>query len=702
MPLKKLLFRPGVNRENTRYTTEGGFYDCDKIRFRQGTPEKIGGWVPLSLSTFLGVCRSLWTWITLAYVDLIGVGTNLKFYVNRGGSFFDITPIRTAVTLNGPFAATNGSPIITVTDTDHGCVNGDFVTFNGALGLGGAITAAILNKEYQIALVNKDTYTINVGVNATAGDSGNGGTTVRAVYQINTGPAFTVPLNGWGAGPWGAGPWGFGQSSTDALRLWSQYNFGQDLLFGPRGGGIYYWSPTIGVSPLTVTITIASPAEFTVNTTIEDFTPITLQTTDALPTGLTTGTVYYVRNAIIVNNVTTFNVSTTSTGALVNTSAPGSGTQSISVRAYNLADHGYASDVPIVQNIVFVSDIYRFIFAFGCNDYLAPEQDPLLFRWSDQEDPFNWTPSATTQAGSLKLSSGSMIVAVTQTRQEIVVFTDNAVYSVQYLGPPYVWNAQLLADNISIEGQNAVAVASGVIYWMGVDKFYKYDGRVQTMRCDLRQYIFQDLNKQQTAQIFAGTNEGFNEVWWFYCSNNSIVIDKYVVYNYLEDIWYYGTMNRTAWLDTNILNYPLAATYNNTLVYHESGLDDNTNGNVNPINAYITSSEFDIEDGHHFGFVWRIVPDITFRGSTSDSPQATMTLLPLKSSGSGYNTPPSVGGTDSGAVTRTAVVPVEAFTQYVYIRIRGRQMAFKVESNQLGTTWQLGAPRIDISPDGMR
>ena len=702
MPLKKLLFRPGVNRENTRYTTEGGYYDCDKVRFRQGTPEKVGGWTPLSVNTFLGVCRSLWAWVTLQFVTLIGVGTNLKFYISRGGDYYDITPIRTAATLNGPFAASNGSPVITVTDTAHGCTTGDFVTYNGATSLGGAITAAILNTEHQVTVLSANTYTITVGVNATAGDSGNGGTTVRAVYQINTGSGVAIPLTGWGAGGWGSGAWGFGQTTFGAISLWSQSNFGQDLVFGPRGGAIYYWLTAIGPTPVTVTITVASPAVLTAAVPLFDGTPIVLETSDALPTGLTTGTTYYVRNGVITGGTTVFNVSTTATGALVNTSGAGSGTQYISPRAVNLADFGGASDVPVVQNFVFVSDIFRFVFAFGSNDYTSTELNPMLIRWSDQEDAVNWTPAATTQAGSLTLSHGSEIVTAIQTRQEIVVITDSTVYSLQYLGPPYVWSAQLLGDNISIEGQNAVVVASGIVYWMGIDKFYKYDGRVQTLRCDLRQYIFNDINTAQAVQIFAGTNEGFNEVWWFYCSAASSVVDRYVVYNYLEDIWYYGTMGRTAWLDSGILDYPLAASYSNTLVYHENGLDDNTNGTPAAMNSYITSSEFDIEDGHNFGFIWRIVPDITFRGSTTNAPQATMTLLPLKSSGSGYTNPPSVGGSDSGTVTRTATVPVEAFTQYVYVRVRGRQMAFKVESSQLGTTWQLGAPRIDIKPDGRR
>lgn len=703
MPLKKVALKPGVNRENTRYTAEGGYYSCDKIRFRQGTPEKIGGWVPTSVSTFLGVCRSLWAWVTLQFVTLVGVGTNLKFYIERGGVYYDITPVRSSSNLTNPFAATAGSAVVTVTHAAHGCVTGDYVTYNGATGLGGAITAAALNLEHQVNVLTTNTYTITTSAIATGADTGGGGA-VRAVYQINTGPAYAVPQAGWGAGGWGAGAWGFGATSNASMRTWSQGNYGQDIVFGPRGGGVYYWSPgTVGVSPLTATITVASPAVVEVSTEgLVAGTPIAFTTTGALPTGLVTGTTYYVRNPIAAGGSATFNISATPTGALLNTTGAGSGTQYISPRAQNLTALNGASDVPTVQNMVVVSDVYRFVFAFGCNDLTSSTQNPMLLRWSDQEDAANWTPSATTQAGSLSLSHGSEIVTALQSRQELLVLTDSALYSLQYLGPPYVWGAQLLADNISIEGPNAAVLASGILFWMGVDKFYKYDGRIQTLRCDLRQHVFNDINQNQAAQIFAATNEGFNEIWWFYCSAGATTIDRYVVYNYLEDIWYYGTAARTAWLDSGVLNYPLAATYSNTLVYHENGLDDNVNGTPVAINAHITTSEFDIDDGHAFGFVWRIVPDITFRGSTTASPQVTMSLLPLKNSGSGYTDPASVGGDSSGAITRTATVPIEAFTQYINVRVRGRQMAFKIESNQLGATWQLGSPRIDVRVDGRR
>jgi hypothetical protein len=623
--LKKLLFKPGVNRENTRYTSEGGFYDCDKIRFRQGTPEAIGGWQRISSATFLGICRSLWNWVTLGLLNLLGVGTNLKFYIERGGQYYDITPIRDTVTLTNPFTLVAGSTTVTVTDNAHGAVDGDFVTFSGAtIGyVGGNVTAADFNKEFQITFVNVNTYTITIATTPNATDASNSpmGGTVSAAYQINTGPEVAVPVTGWGAGAWGSGTWGVGATNFDPLRLWSQINFGEDLIFGPRGGGIYYWDATAGID----------------------------------------------------------------------------------TRAVNLSSLGGASDVPTIQNHITVSDVSRFVFAFGCNDYGSSVLNPMLIRWSDQESAINWTPSATNQAGSLQLSKGSQIVTSLQSRQEILVWTDSSLYSLQFLGAGAgVWGSTLLGDNISIESQNAAIIASGVTYWMGIDKFYKYDGRVQTLRCDLRQYIFSDINNAQADQIFAGTNEGFNEVWWFYCSANSTVVDKYVVYNYAEDIWYYGTLGRTAWLDSGLRDFPLAATYSNNLVNHEQGLNDNQTETTTAISAYIQSSEFDIDDGHNFGFIWRIVPDLTFRGSTSANPTVTMTLFPLAGSGSGYNNPTSVGGTNNATVVRSSSVPVEQFTDIIYVRVRGRQMSFKIESNQINTTWQLGAPRIDIRPDGRR
>jgi hypothetical protein len=696
MPLSKILFKPGINRENTRYTTEGGWYDGDKVRFRQGTPEKIGGWQRISANTFLGTCRSLWNWVTLGFLNLVGVGTNLKFYIERGGAYYDITPIRDTVTLTNPFTATNGSPIITVADTSHGCVNGDFVTYSGATGLGGNITATVLNQEHQITLVNANTYTITVGVNANATDvSGSpGGGTVTAAYQINVGPEFAVPITGWGGGTWGAGVWGTGGSSLSTIRLWSQRNYGEDLVFGPRSGGLYYWDATSGVTSRgvllrdlggTATITIASPAVVTSTVLYTEGAAVVFSTTGALPTGITAGTTYFAFNNVGL----TFQLIDTA-GNIVNTSGTQSGTQSITPQ-----------DCPLVQNFITVSDTSRFIFAMGTNDYGSATLDPMLIRWSNQDDPFNWTPDAVNQAGSIRLSDGSEIVTAIQTRQEIVVFTDSALYSLQYLGPPNVWQTQLLGGNTSIQGQNCAALASGIVYWMGVDKFYLYDGRVQTLNCDVRRYVFSNFNQSQSAQVFAGTNEGFNEVWWFYCSANSNTVDRYVVFNYAERIWYYGTLGRSAWLDSGLRDYPLAATYTRNLVNQEQGLNDNETGTTLAIAANIASSEFDIQDGHNFGFVWRVLPDLTFETSsnspTAQAPTVTMTLFGLSNSGSGVTS--SAG---APVAASASYVITEEFTGQIYTRMRGRQLIFKIESNQINTTWQIGAPRIDIRPDGRR
>jgi hypothetical protein len=423
-----------------------------------------------------------------------------------------------------------------------------------------------------------------------------------------------------------------------------------------------------------------------------------------MPTGINPAQVYYVRNA----SGSAFNISATPSGALINVSGAAVGTCRVLPNAYALDTFGGASDVPTKQNFILVSDINRFVFAFGCNDYASATVDPMLVRWCDQEDPYNWTPASTNQAGFLRLSRGSEIITAVQSRQEVLIWTDAALYSFQYVGAPIVWGAQLQGDNISIAGQNAVAFANGVSYWMGKDKFYKYDGRTQPLRCDLRRYIFEDINTAQYPQVFAGTNEGFNEIWWFYCSAASMTIDRYVVYNYMEDVWYYGTMERTAWLDSGLRNYPLAATYENNLVNHEEGLDDNINGTPAAITAYIVSSQFDLDDGHNFMFVWRVLPDMTFANSTAVAPSATMYLLPLQNSGSGYSVNAATDANHSVAnqsyrtITRTVVLPVEEFTGQIYTRVRGRQMSVKVESTDLGVTWQLGSPRLDMRPDGRR
>lgn len=653
MPLQKLQFRPGVNREGTTLSNEGGWFDCDKVRFRSGYPEKIGGWAAVSYNTFLGYCRSLWNWITLKNFNLVGAGTNLKFYIENGGIYYDITPLReTNTNPSGQItlAVTSGSSTMTITDTgaDSLQVN-DFVTLSGAVDLGTAgtnVTAAVLNQEYQItSIVSATSYTV-VLRSAVTGDiaTTNGGATIVAnqtasssamtgltiAYQINTGfPIYTIGT-GWGAGPWSRGTWGSGYTTGigQQLRLWSQSNFGEDLLFSPRTGPIYLWQPGSGSTPAVGT-----------------------------------------------------------RGALI------SGT-----------------DVPSSINEIMVSDSTRIVIAFGCNDYGAygtTVQDPMLIRWSAQESYTDWTPAATNQAGSYRLSHGSVIIGALQTRQEIVVWTDAAIYAMQYLGPPYVWGFTLLTDNISIASPNAMATAAGVVYWMGTDKFYVYSGRVETLPCAVRTFIYDDINRDQFSQIYAGTNEGFSEIWWFYCSANSTVVDRYVIFNYLDRVWYYGTIDRTAWLDSPLRQYPMGATSAGLLVYHEAAVDDGTTNPPSPIDSYVQSSDFDIGDGHNYGFVWRIIPDITFdgsntSGSTSETPQVNFTVRPRQNPGAayGYANQPIVQSAQSYKAVTT--YNVQEFTEIVYTRIRGRQMAFKVESSTLGTQWQLGVPRLDVRPDGRR
>ena len=702
MPLQKILFKPGVNKENTRYTTEGGWYEADKIRFRQGNPEVIGGWEPLSVAYFQGVCRSLWNWVTLGGDNLIGVGTNLKFYINQGGLYYNITPLRETVTLTNPFNTTNASTTVLVTDTSHGCITGDFVTFTGASAVGGLT----IDGEFQVTVLTANTYNITATSQATS-TAGPGGGTVTTAYQINVGPAVPVPLVGWGANIWGSPPpvappstegtWGYGLASTSALRLWNQINYGQDLVYGPRTGPIYYWTANNGVNTRgvllnslggTVSFTNASPTVVTSTILYTEGAAIQFSG-GSLPTGVSAATTYYVFQV----DGLTFNLLDGS-GNEVNTSSSGTGAVSLIV------------DVPTIQNNMTVSDASRFLLAFGCNDYGSNILDPMLIRWSAQDDIYNWTPDPTNQAGFTRLSHGSEIITTVQTRQEIVVFTDVSVYSLQYLGPPYVWASQLLGDNISIMSPNAAVIASGIVYWMGVDKFYSYDGRVQTLNCDLRRFVFQDLNQAQSLQVFSGTNEGFNEVWWFYCSANASAVDKYVIYNYVEKIWYYGTLSRTAWLDSGLQSYPIAANYvtatlTGNLINHETGLNDNTTGTAVAIDAYISSSEFDIGDGHNFGFVWRVLPDLTFENATSTPagalPAVSMTLQGLANSGSGV----TITASQPVSKSNTYVI-TEQFTGQIFTRMRGRQMIFKIASNQVNTTWQLGAPRIDIRADGRR
>ena len=660
MPLQKLQLRPGVNRESTSLANEGTWFEMDKVRFRSGYPEKIGGWVKdngpntstlqPSTGTIWGVCRSLWNWLNLAGFNLMGLGTNLKYYIQNGtgGGFYDVTPIRdTATAVANAFTtntATNsgGQTTLVINDAGHGAQTGDFVTISATSGNVNGVLVANIDGEHQITYLTSSTYSIVV--TGTASSSGTPAVSATFAYQITTGSAIYTANVGWGAGGWGgfvgtSTPTGWGSPAPaglgigQQLRLWSEANFGQNLVLNPRGGALYYW--------------------------VVDSSPSTFNRAQILsPTNTNT------QNSI----------------------------------QYWLTD----ADCPTVSNFVMVSDASRFVIAFGCNDYGSAIQDPLLIRWSDAENILVWEPLETNDAGSYRLSHGSEIVGAMQARQEILIWTDAALYSMQFT---VEWGFQILADNISIAGPNAMTTAANITYWMGLDKFYMYSGRVETLYCPLRQYIFGDINLQQQYQFFAGTNEAFNEVWWFYCLANSTTIDRYVIYNHLERIWSYGNLTRTAWLDTPLRTFPSAAGVvdgNGTLIYHEQGVDD---ASVNPpvaIESYIQSADFDIGDGHNYGFGWRMIPDITFDGSTVNNPSVVFTLRPRQNPGANYNTAdtPTVTSTQNYQSQRNYTV--QQFTQIVYTRIRGRQMAFKVSSDGLGVQWQLGVPSLDIRPDGRR
>ena len=634
MPLSKLIFRPGVNRDTTNYAGSGGFYECDKIRFRSGFPEKIGGWTQYAFFTILGVCRSLFGWVTSYSDNLVAYGTNKKVYIEVGGNLFDITPIETTTTAGDvTFAAVNGSATITVTNTSYPSAVGNYVTFSGAVSLGGNITAAVLNQDYEILTeIDADTYTIEardpstgLPVLANSSDSGNGGAAVVGAYQIPIGNPGGTYGYGWGAGTWGRGTWGSGTTNPINLaqRDWWFDNFYNDLIFNVRRGEIYIWERGLLVNPDTA---LATPA-------------------------------------VLLSSLTG------------------------------------ADEVPIVAGQILVSQQDRHLLAFGCTPLGSTdpdEYDPLLIRWANQDEPENWNPSPTNSAGDLRVSRGSRIVRGLSTRQEILVFTESHLYSLQFTGTTDVFQLQEYADNISIISSRAAISANNTTYWMGKDKFYVYTGRVDTLPTTLRNYVFNDINFNQANQIFSGTNEGWNEIWWFYPSANSTQIDRYVIYNHLEKIWYYGTIERTAWLDSPLREYPQAIKANFTnstsVVYdHENGLND---GDA-PMDSYIETNDFDIDDGNNIILTRRMIPDVSFAGSTAASPEVDISIRPRMFPGA----PQSIDPNDTQAVVQ---VTVDQYTNQVFIRARGRQLAFRIGSDALNTQWQLGAVRLDGDPDGRR
>jgi hypothetical protein len=696
MPLTKLQFRPGINREITSYSNEGGWFDCDKVRFRYGFPEKIGGWLRLSATTFLGTCRALHPWVALDGSRYLGVGTHLKYYINEGGGYSDITPIRdttaagdvtfaaaantlsagiSAVQLTIPLTSSTGFPpsgliqigseqiryatitgndlegitrgvngtipaahlsaaavdcaTLTVSDTDHGALDNDFVTFSGAVSLGSQITAAVLNQEYQIvSIVDADNYLIEAravatipdittsgGLNpapvfADSSDTGDGGAAVVGAYQINTGLDTTITGNGWGAGTWGRSTWGSGASllvSGSQLRIWSHDNFGEDLLYNVRDGGIYYWDKTSGTT----------------------------------------------------------------------------------ARGVALSSLGGASSTPTIAKQIMVSDRDRHILAFGCD----PEndigtQDPLLIRFSSQESLTDWAATATNTAGDLRLGSGSQIITAAETRQQILVFTDTSLYAMQYLGPPFTFGVQLISENITIGGPLTAMAVDDQVYWMGLSEFYVYNGAVQRLPCTVRDYVFEDMNLAQMEKVTAGLNTENSEIWWFYPSSASTENDRYVVYNYMEQAWYYGTLARTAWLDRGIEEFPIAAAPDHYLYNHEFGFDDGSTSPASAINAFVSSSPLDLAEGQQFTFVRRLLPDVSFRNSSAPVPSIDITTRVRNFTGASF--------------LSTTTSEIGAATDQVHLRLRGRQVSIEVASDETGVAWRLGSLRYDLQPDGRR
>jgi hypothetical protein len=696
MPLTKLQFRPGINREITSYSNEGGWFDCDKIRFRFGFPEKIGGWLRLSSTTFLGTCRALHPWVALDGSRYLGVGTHLKYYINEGGGYNDITPIRAttaagdvtfdavANTLSAgidalqttiPLTSSTGFPpsgliqigseqiryatvtgndlegitrgvngtipaahlsgaavdcaTLTVSDTDHGALDGDFVTFSGAASLGSQITADVLNQEYQItSIIDDDNYLIEARTVATipsittttglaptpvfadSGDTGNGGAAVVGAYQVNTGLDTTIYGNGWGAGAWGRGTWGSGASllvSGSQLRIWSHDNFGEDLLYNVRDGGIFYWDKTSGLTS----------------------------------------------------------------------------------RGVALSSLSGASSTPTIAKQVLVSDRDRHILAFGCD----PEndigvQDPLLIRFSSQESLTEWAATATNTAGDLRLGSGSQIITALETRQQILVFTDASLYAMQYLGPPFTFGVQLISENITIGGPLTAIAVDDQVFWMGLSEFYAYNGAVQRLPCTVRDYVFEDMNLSQMEKVTAALNSENSEIWWFYPSSASQENDRYVIYNYLEQAWYYGNLARTCWVDRGIEDFPVAAAPDHFLYNHEFGFDDGSTSPASAISAFVSSSPLDLAEGQQFTFVRRMLPDVSFRNSSAPVPSVDITTRVRNFTGASF------------LATTTSEIGVA--TDQVHLRLRGRQVSIEVASDETGVAWRLGSLRYDLQPDGRR
>ena len=614
MALSRLQFKPGLNRDQTNYAGEGGYYECDKVRFRSGFPQKIGGWLRYGAFTLIGTCRQMFNYITTNLENIMALGTTEKLYLEIGENLIDITPLRATFTspaTNNCFATTSGLNTVTVNINGHGAAVEDWVTFSGVVGPVNGIPTSQLNAEFQVVtVIDANSFTINVATAANSTGSG-GGTNITVAFQINAGVSVVFYGNGWGAGVWGRSGWGSGSIVPYIARQadWFIDNIDNDLVANVREGPIYYW----------------------------EYDPVFL------------------------------------TRAVLLSSLPG------------------ATDVPTQAQQILVSQNDKHLLCFGSTPYGGGAFDPLLIRWANQDEPTNWTPAPTNTAGFLRVSRGSRIIRALPTRQEILVWTDSHLYSMQFTGTTDVFSLQEYADNISIMSSRACISANNVTYWMGTEKFYAYSGRVETLPCTIRNYVFQDFNYDEAVQVVCGTNEQWHEVWWFYPSASSNTNDRYVIYNYLERIWYYGNLARTAWLDSPLRQYPQAVG-GNYVYNHEQGLNDDTL----PMTSFITTNDFDIGDGDNLLLIKRIIPDVDFNGSTATTPKVMMTMKPRNFPGANYN------NTNEPDVERSTTVPIEQYTEQIFIRARARQMGFKITSEDLNVQWQLGAPRLDGRSDGKR
>ena len=628
MALQKLQFKAGVNRNITNYSNEGGWFECDKIRFIDGYPEKLNGWARYSPTNVTGTCRALFGYITSFSDDFLALGTNNKVFLEVGENFNDITPIRVTSDANDVFTATDGSSVITVAATGHGAETGDFVTFSNATSFGGNIVAAVINQNYEITKINDNSYSISakdingdtVLANSSDAGSSKGGTSTIQTFEINAGVGVITFGYGWTTSTWGRLAWGAGslRPIINPLTVWFFDNFDNDLIMNvatDSKGPIYYWA----------------------------------RGTDADPTS------------------------------------------ALGTRADLLSNRSNASDVPAEVGQIMVSQVDRHLLAFGATPFGGGDFDPLLIRFANQNEPENFTPTLdTSSAGFLRVSSGSRIITAFRTRQEILVYTDVSLHSFQYLGTSSgVFGLQELDTNISVASARSVAGASNVVYWMGADKFYVYNGRVDTLPCPLRDYVFNNINFNALVYVYAGTVEAQSEIWWFYPTANSTINDAYIVYNYKDNIWFYGNLNRSAWLDSHVRQYPQAVG-DNILFDHETSND----ADGSAMSSFITSSDFDIGDGDKFTLINRIIPDVDFSGSEGTEPTVKLTVKPR-------NFPGNKSGVNE-VDQKVIETDVNVYTEQVFLRARARQMGFKISSDNLGTKWQLGSPRIDGRPDGRR